>query len=71
MQLLLDKKEFNIVMSDEDFKRYIEIIMADEDVQFKVKKLIINQLSRSQVYILDWLLLKSPNLIEIQIYPFF
>ncbi len=41
--------------------------MADEDVQFKLKTLKIEQLSRNQIHILDWLLLKSPNLIDLQI----
>jgi hypothetical protein len=39
--------------------------MADEDVQFKLKKLEIFGLSRNQIHILDWLLLKSPNLIDL------
>ncbi len=55
-------------MDDEDFNRDIEILMADQDVQFKVKTLIINELSRSQVHLLDWMLLKSPNLIDLQIF---
>ncbi len=41
--------------------------MADEDVQFKLKKLEIWDLSRNNIHILDWLLLKSPNLIDLQI----
>jgi hypothetical protein len=41
--------------------------MADQDVQLKVKKLIIINLSDFQARILDWLLLKSPNLIDLQI----
>jgi hypothetical protein len=42
--------------------------MADKDVQFKQKKLKIYHLSRNQIHILDWLLLKSPNLIDLQIF---
>ncbi len=42
--------------------------MADEDVRFKLKKLKIKDFSRSQVHILYWLVLKSPNLIDLQIY---
>jgi hypothetical protein len=41
--------------------------MADEDVQFKLKKLKIRDLSINKIHILDWLLLKSPNLIELDI----
>jgi hypothetical protein len=55
-------------MEKEDFKRDIEILMADQDVQFKLKKLVMGNLSRNQIHILDWLLLKSPNLIDLQIY---
>ncbi len=54
-------------MDEEDFKTDIKILMADEDVQFKLKKLKIDDLARFQVHILDWLLLKSPNLINLQI----
>ena len=57
-------------MEDEDFKRDIEVLMADEDVKFKVKTLTIWHVARNQLHILDWLLLKSPNLIDLQIYPF-
>jgi hypothetical protein len=42
--------------------------MADQDVQFKFKTLKINRLARNQFHILDWLLLKSPKLIDLQIY---
>ncbi len=42
--------------------------MADKDVQFKLKKLEICNLSRDQVHIIDCLLLKSPNLIDLCIY---
>ncbi len=41
--------------------------MADEDVQFKLKALKIWGLSINQIHILDWLLLKSPNLIDLKI----
>ncbi len=66
MQFLLDK-ECNIRMDNKDFMRDLEILMADQDVQFKLKKLIIWNLSINQIHILDWLLLKSPNLIDLQI----
>ncbi len=55
-------------MNNEDFMRDIEILMADEYVQFKLKKLKIRDLSREKIHILEWLLLKSPNLIDLQIY---
>jgi hypothetical protein len=54
-------------MDNKDFIRDLEILMADQDVQFKLKKLIIWNLSINQIHILDWLLLKSPNLIDLQI----
>ena len=54
-------------MDSENFKRDIEILMADQDVQFKLKKLEIWHLSNNQIHILDWLLLKSPNLIDLHI----
>jgi hypothetical protein len=41
--------------------------MADEDIQFKLKKLIIVHLSINQIHILEWLLLKSPNLTDLHI----
>ncbi len=47
--------------------RDITILMTDQDVQFKVKTLIIRDLSSNQVHILEWLLLKSPNLIDLRI----
>jgi hypothetical protein len=56
-------------MDNEDFKKSIAILMAadQQDVQFKVNKLSIKFLEENQVHILDWLLLKSPNLIELEI----
>jgi hypothetical protein len=56
------------MMNDEDFIRDITILMTAEQqcVQFKVKTLIIHYLASNQVHILDWLLLKSPNLISLQ-----
>jgi hypothetical protein len=72
LQLLLDQKECYIYMEEmenEDFKRDIKILMADQDVKFKVNTLIICQISRNQFHILNWLLLKSPNLIDLRIYP--
>jgi hypothetical protein len=70
LQLLLDQEECEIDMYKEDFKRDIKILMADKDVQFKVNKLKIMDFSRDQVHILDWLLLKSPNLIDLSIDSF-
>jgi len=55
-------------MIDEDFLRYL--LMADLNVQFKVKTLKLRNLASKQVLILDWLLLKSPNLIDFQIEQF-
>ncbi len=49
-------------------ERDIEILMADKDVQFKLKKLKIWHFSRRHIHIVDWLLLKSPNLIDLEIY---
>jgi hypothetical protein len=42
--------------------------MAAQDVKFKVKKLKIYDLASNQVHILNWLLLKSPNLIDLQFF---
>jgi hypothetical protein len=53
-------------MNDEDFESDIAILMTDQNVQFKVKTLIIYH-ARNYVNILDWLLLKSPNLINLRI----
>ncbi len=53
-------------MENKDFKRDIEILMADEDVQFKLKTLKIKYLSINQIHIFEWLLLKSPNLIDLK-----
>ena len=55
-------------MSNEDFKKDIEKLRDDQDVQFKVKTLKLWSLASNQVHILDWLLLKSPNLIDLQIF---
>ena len=65
MQLLLDQEECEIMLIHRDFKIDIEILMADQDVQFKVKTLKIIFLSSNQVHILDWLLLKSPKLTDL------
>ncbi len=67
MQLLLDHDECEIDMSNGDIMRDIQILMADQDVRFKVKTIKISQLSRNQVHILDWLLLNSPKLIDLKI----
>jgi hypothetical protein len=67
LQLLLDQEKCEIDMSNGDIMREIEILMADKDVQFKLKTLKIEGLSRNQIHILDWLLLKSPNLIDFNI----
>ena len=42
--------------------------MNDQDVQFKLKTFKLRGLASNQVHILDWLLLKSPNLIDLEIY---
>jgi hypothetical protein len=49
--------------------RAIEYLMtADQEyVYFKVNTLIIKNLKDDQVHILNWLLLKSPNLTDLQI----
>ncbi len=68
MQLKLDQEECTIsIENDEDFMTDITILMTDQDVQFKVKTLIIWRLESNQVHILEWLLLKSPNLIDLRI----
>jgi hypothetical protein len=72
LQLLLDQEVCEIYMENEDFKRDIANLMdADQDVQFKVKTLIIKHLKSNQAHILDWLLVKSPNLIDLQFYFLF
>ncbi len=70
MKLLLNQESSKICFDHKDFKGDIEILMADEDVQFKVKTLTIWKVARNQLHILDWLLLKSPNLKDFTIYPF-
>ncbi len=70
MQELLDQKECKIKMVNKNFKRDITILMTDQNVQFKVKTLIICKIESNQVHIIDWLLLKSPNIIELQILDF-
>jgi hypothetical protein len=70
VQLFLDREELSFIAYPKDFKRDIEILMADQDVQFKVKTLNIWELKRNQFHILDWLLLKSPNLIDLKFLSF-
>jgi hypothetical protein len=70
LQELLDQKECKIKMVNKNFKRDITILMTDQNVQFKVKTLIICKIESNQVHIIDWLLLKSPNIIELQILDF-
>jgi hypothetical protein len=66
LQSMLDQEKFYINLPYEDLIRDIAILMtADEDIQFKVKSLIINGLLSEQIHILEWLLLKSPNLIDL------
>ncbi len=67
LQLLLDKEECVIIMNDYEFIRHAKILMTDKNVQFKVKTLIIRDLGSNQVHILEWLLLKSPKLIFLEI----
>ena len=64
LQLLLDQEECKIRMNVEDFKRDAAILMTNhQDVaSFKVNALSISNLASDQVHILDWLLLKTPNL---------
>jgi hypothetical protein len=64
LQLVLDQEKFELNQDRWNFKRDIEVLMADQDVQFKVKRLKIWHLS---INYLDWLLLKSPNLIDLDI----
>jgi hypothetical protein len=67
LQLMLDGEECKITINNEDFIRDITILMtADQDVQFKCKTLDIYFLSDDTLHILEWLLLKSPNLISLQ-----
>ncbi len=40
---------------------------ADQDIKFKVNTLIIRCFTSDKVHILDWLLIKSPNLFDLQI----
>jgi hypothetical protein len=70
MPILKDLEECSINASSQDFNRDINILMADQDVQLKVKTLKIWALSSEKLHILDWLLLKSPNLTDLQIYWF-
>jgi hypothetical protein len=65
LQLLLDQEECYIDMIDDDFNRDATILMSDKNVQFKVKNL--NIIVSNQVHILEWLLLKSPKLISLDI----
>jgi hypothetical protein len=68
LQFTLDLKECTISMDNGDFIRDITMLMtADQDVQFKVKTLIIYSFKGDYHHILEWLLLKSPNLITLQI----
>jgi hypothetical protein len=62
--LMQDEEECSITMDNEDLIRDITILMtADQDVQFKCKTLVIYSLKDETLHILEWLLLKSPNLI--------
>ncbi len=71
LQLFLNQKEYEISFGDEDVKRDITILMtADQDIQFKVNTLIIHSLTNEQVPLIDWLLLKLPNLIDLQIHTY-
>jgi hypothetical protein len=67
LQLKLDEKECKITMDNKNFIRDITILMtAEQDVQFKCKTLLIYSLKDDTLHILEWLLLKSPNLISLQ-----
>jgi hypothetical protein len=66
---MLDQEKCIIRIGDEDFIRDITYLMtAEEDVQFKVKSLNIGGYESEQIHILEWLLLKSPNLINLSFY---
>jgi hypothetical protein len=66
-QLKQDEEVCTITMDNEDFIRDVTILMtADQDVQFKCKTLDIYSLKDDTLHILEWLLLKSPNLITLQ-----
>ncbi len=67
LQLLLDQEECEINMKDADFIRDATILMTDKNVQFKVKKLFIYSAASDKDYMLEWLLLKSPKLIFLEI----
>jgi hypothetical protein len=50
---VLDQEECTIIIvNDEDFESDITILMTDQDVQFKVKTLIITELTSNKVDIL-------------------
>ena len=50
---MLDQEECTIsIVNDEDFMRDITFLMTDQDVQFKVKTLIITELASNKVHIL-------------------
>ncbi len=69
LQAMLDQEKFEIHLENDDFIRDITILMtAEEDVQFKVKSLNIGRFGSEKIHILEWLLLKSPNLINLQFY---
>jgi hypothetical protein len=55
-------------MMNKDIIRDLTILMtADQDVQFKCKTLDIYPLSDDTLHILEWLLLKSPNVMSLQL----
>jgi hypothetical protein len=68
LQLLLDQDLCEIKLCNKEFIRDAKILMTDKNVQFKVKTLIIRDLDSDQDHILEWLLLKSPKLISLDIY---
>jgi hypothetical protein len=67
LQLLLDQDQCEIHMNNEEFIRDATILMTDKNVQFKVKTLIIRNHYRNQDHIIEWLLLKSPKLLSLEI----
>jgi hypothetical protein len=63
---MLDEEKCYIHLDNEDLIRDITILMtADEDIQFKVKSLCIYEPSSELIHVFEWLLLKSPNLIDL------
>jgi hypothetical protein len=67
LKLLLDQDQCEIDIHNKEFIRDATILMTDKNVQFKVKKLILRNHYRNQDHIIEWLLLKSPKLLSLEI----